>query len=217
MVLNILLMHNFIVSYHIPYNFKGRHLYLSWKDGGCMDAKTSYFFRKYYRNIIKWWFVSYNPEFKRIWPSKEEEEQALLEEENLRNEEKQIDMETDMSEDVSIGNDDIDDDAFNAATGSYSGLYGKGPIDSSTKSALDEILNKSSSQNSIDKMFDNNSEPEIPLKKNVNDVVLPPEQEDIINEANAIYERLMREAAEDEARKAAEIEAAKQVAIAAGL
>ena len=48
-------------------------------------------------------------------------------------------------------------------------------------------------------------------------MILPPEQEAIINEANAIYERLMREAAEDEAKKNAEIEAAREVAAAAGL
>lgn len=181
-----------------------------------MDAKTSYFFRKYYHNIIKWWFVSYNPEFKRIWPSKEEEEQALLEEAQRNEEEQQPEEKSDISEDI-ITHDDDDDNAYNATTGSYSGLYGKGPVDSSTQSALDEILNRSSSQNSIDVLFNNSSEPEASQKKNVNDVILPPEQEEIINEANAIYERLMREAAEDEAKKAAEIEAAKQAAIAAGL
>lgn len=183
-----------------------------------MDAKTAYFFRKYYHNIIKWWFVSYNPEVKRIWPSKEEEEQALLEEEIKQTEE------ADMMDDANFYNadntnedEDDYDSAYNAATGSYSGLYGTGPVDSSTQNALDEILSKSSSQNSIDMLFNNNSEPESSQKKNVNDVILPPEQEEIINEANAIYERLMREAAEDEAKKAAEIEAAKQAAIAAGL
>ncbi len=35
----------------------------------------------------------------------------------------------------------------------------------------------------------------------------PPEQDKIIREANAIYERLLREAAEDEAKKQAEIDA----------
>ena len=80
-----------------------------------------------------------------------------------------------------------------------------------------EILYWVSRHTWIHKFFVNFDNIEKPKKKNVNDVVLPPEQEDIINEANAIYERLMREAAEDEARKAAEIEAAKQVAIAAGL
>ena len=185
-----------------------------------MDAKTSYFFKKYYRNIIKWWFVSYNPEFKKIWPSKEEEEQALLEEESKKYEEEQPSEEAYIPEDDNITADntiECNDDAYNATTGSYSGLYGTGPVDSSTQNALDEILNRSSSQNSIDMLFNNSSEPETSQKKNVNDVVLPPEQEAIINEANAIYERLMREAAEDEARKAAEIEAARQVAIAAGL
>lgn len=38
----------------------------------------------------------------------------------------------------------------------------------------------------------------------------PPEQDKIIREANAIYERLLREAAEDEAKKQAEIDAVKQ-------
>ena len=196
-----------------------------------MDAKTSYFFKKYYHNIIKWWFVSYNPEVKRIWPSKEEEEQALMKEEAQRNEENQTLLEenfqsineeqlsegTIMSEAMNTNMDDIDDSAYNAATGSYSGLYGKGPVDSSTQSALDEILGRSSSQNSIDTLFNSVSEPENPQKKNLNDVILPPEQEAIINEANAIYERLMREAAEDEAKKNAEIEAAREVAAAAGL
>lgn len=41
-------------------------------------------------------------------------------------------------------------------------------------------------------------------------MILPPEQDDIVKEANAIYERLLREAAEDEARKQAEIEAVRQ-------
>ena len=27
------------------------------------DPATAYFFKKYYRNIIKWWFVVYNPDF----------------------------------------------------------------------------------------------------------------------------------------------------------
>ena len=40
------------------------------------DPATAYFFKKYYRNIIKWWFVVYNPDFRKIWPSKEEEETA---------------------------------------------------------------------------------------------------------------------------------------------
>lgn len=47
-------------------------------------------------------------------------------------------------------------------------------------------------------------------KKGNPDVILPPEQDEIIKEANAIYERLLREAAEDEARKQAEIEAVRK-------
>ena len=41
------------------------------------------------------------------------------------------------------------------------------------------------------------------------DVITPPEQDEIIHEANEIYERLLREAAEDEARKQAEIDEAR--------
>ena len=37
-------------------------------------------------------------------------------------------------------------------------------------------------------------------------MITPPEQAKIIHEANEIYERLLREAAEDEALKQAEIE-----------
>ena len=118
------------------------------------DPATAYFFKKYYRNIIKWWFVVYNPDFRKIWPSKEEEETARQKE-----------------------------------------------LDDQTQSTLDEILNASSSQCNIDSL--------VKAAKS-EDVTLPPEQDKIIREANAIYERLLREAAEDEAKKQAEIDAVKQ-------
>ncbi len=37
-------------------------------------------------------------------------------------------------------------------------------------------------------------------------MIIPPEQDEIVKEANEIYERLLREAAEDEERKQAEID-----------
>lgn len=149
-----------------------------------MDTATACFLKKYYPHVIKWWLVTYNPEFFRVWPSKLEREEAL-----------KIEAEKEQ-EALSLQQNDAD---FNAATGSYSGLYGKGPVDAQTQAALDAILNISSSQSNIDSLLASSA--------NADDVVLPPEQDDIIKEANAIYERLLREAAEDEAKKQAEIEA----------
>ena len=67
-------------------------------------------------------------------------------------------------------------------------------------------MNKSSSQSSIDSIL-NTSE-----ITPATDVTLPPEQDEIIKEANDIYQRLLREAKEDEDRKKKEIEAAKRAA-----
>lgn len=149
------------------------------------DPATAYFFKKYYRNIIKWWFVVYNPDYKKVWPSKEEEEIAHQKE---------------LEEAACVEQDKTSDDAFNASTGSYSGLYGQKPVDDKTQSTLDEILNAASSQCNIDSLV---------AATKSDDVTLPPEQDEIIKEANAIYERLLREAAEDDAKKQAEIEAAR--------
>lgn len=160
------------------------------------DPATAYFFKKYYRNIIKWWFVVYNPDFRKIWPSKEEEEiahQKELEEERIAHE-KEL-------EEAAAREQEASNEAFNASTGSYSGLYGQKPVDDQTQLTLDEILNAASSQCNIDSLVEATKS---------GDVTLPPEQDEIIREANAIYERLLREAAEDEAKKQAEIDAVKQ-------
>lgn len=141
-----------------------------------MDPQTAYFFKKFYRNIIKWWFVTYNPNAFKVWPSQAEKEAAQ--------------------------DNEPPDESYNAATGSYSGLYGQEPVDADTQSLLNEILHESSSQTSIDSLVRSSAA--------ASDVILPPEQEDVIKEANLIYERLMREAKEDEERKAAEIEAIKR-------
>jgi hypothetical protein len=170
-----------------------------------MDPATSYFLKKYYPHVIKWWLVIYNPEVIRIWPSKAEEEEALRIEEE---EEKLLALET--------SDDTPDASAFNATTGSYSGLYGQKPVDADTQAALDAIMNISNNQNNVDYLLSGGS-PNTgaayatgnTYSSSSDDVVIPPEQEEIINEANAIYERLLREAAEDEAKKQAEIEAAR--------
>lgn len=155
------------------------------------DPQTAYFFKKFYGNVIKWWFVSYNTDAIKIWPSKAEEEAARIKEE----EEKELLL-------LESAQEETPDESYNATTGSYSGLYGQGPMDDVTQSMLDEIMHQSSSQTSIDSLLQSSAE--------TSDVILPPEQEEIIKEANIIYERLLREAKEDEERKAAEIEAVKR-------
>lgn len=174
-----------------------------------MDPNTAYFFKKFYRNIIKWWFVIYNPDAKKIWPSKKEEEEARKkEEEELAAIEEAKAKEASPKEDAQ---QPIEDEAYNETTGSYSGLYGKGPVDDDTQSMLDQIMSGSSSQNSIDAFLQGSSEQTSKGdKESTSDVVLPPEQDEIIREANAIYERLLREAREDEEKRAAEVEALKK-------
>lgn len=183
-----------------------------------MDPATAYFLKKYYPHVIKWWLVLYNPEYIRIWPSKAEEDEALrLEAE----EQKQLTDHHPLS-DVNSDSDDlcddiVDDAAYNATTGSYSGLYGQKPVDADTQAALDAIMNISSNQNSIDFLLSGGSPTSGPAYAMIDqsassDVIIPPEQDEIIAEANAIYERLLREAAEDEAKKQAEIEEARKQA-----
>ncbi len=185
-----------------------------------MDATTAYFLKKYYPHVIKWWLVSYNPEVVRVWPTKAERKEAerkeALKKEKLALEQKEKEQENASApEPQAVGqslDSGLDDSAYNAATGSYSGLYGKGPVDDQTKEALNAILSISNNQNTVDSLLLGNDaeEPESLKKKGNLDVVLPPEQDDIVKEANAIYERLLREAAEDEAKKQAEIEAVRR-------
>lgn len=161
-----------------------------------MDANTAYFLKKYYPHVIKWWLVVYNPVVIRIWPSKSEEEEAL----RLEAQEQAALEQHDHTPEDTDNNPSADASAYNAATGSYSGLYGQKPVDSDTQAALDAIMSTSNNQNNVDMLLSGGSSKA---------VVLPPEQDAIIQEANAIYERLLREAAEDEAKKQAEIEAVR--------
>lgn len=162
-----------------------------------MDPATAYFLKKYYPHVIKWWLVVYNPESVRIWPSKKEKDEALrLEAIEAKKEAEKLALEDSMPNSHQNGN--LDDSAYNATTGSYSGLYGQKPVDENTQAALDAILNASNNQNSVDSLLADAASGDA--------VVLPPEQDEIVREANEIYERLLREAAEDEARKQAEID-----------
>lgn len=181
------------------------------------DVATACFFKRYYPHVIKWWLVTYNPEVFRIWPSPAEKEEALrieAEEERLALEQKENEASADMA--ASDTPQAADSSAYNATTGSYSGLYGQKPVDADTQAALDAILNISSNQNNIDSLISGGTQNLAPVQSasssscNTRDVILPPEHDEIIKEANAIYERLMREAAEDEAKKQAEIEAARR-------
>lgn len=177
-----------------------------------MDAATAYFLKKYYPHVIKWWLVSYNPDVFRVWPSKAEKKEALKKERLQLEAEKEKRLSLEANAASQNANDSIDASAYNATTGSYSGLYGKGPVDDQTKAALNAILSTSSNQNTVDSLLSGSESGEdaSSKKKESNDVTLSPEHDDIVKEANAIYERLLREAAEDEARKQAEIEAVRQ-------
>lgn len=168
------------------------------------NPQIAYFFKKFYRNIIKWWFVIYNPIARRIWPTKEEEEQALAKEE----------MEAaEASEPISEAPEDITpeteavqsseepiivDDTYNETTKSFSGRYGQEPLDEEDTYTLEEILKLSSSQNSIDNIVANTITP----------AVLSEKDKAVIEEAKHIYERLVHEAEEDKQKKQAEIDAA---------
>ena len=163
-----------------------------------MDPATAYFLKKYYPHVIKWWLVEYNPDVVRIWPSEAEKEETLRLEAIEAEEAALLAPE---EEDPNAETEEIDNSAYNAATGSYSGLYGQQPVDENTQAALNAILYASSSQSSVDSLIAAGGQPG-------DDVITPPEQEEIIHEANEIYERLLREAAEDEAKKQTEIEEA---------
>lgn len=145
----------------------------------------------------------YNPQVVRIWPSRAEEEEAL----RLEAEEAELAPEPEETSDGNVPA--IDGSAFNATTGSYSGLYGQGPVDADMQATLDAIMNISSHQNTVDSLLSGNH-PDVSgqnIHSSANDdVIIPPDQDEILKEANEIYERLLREAAEDEAKKQAEIE-----------
>lgn len=167
-----------------------------------MDPATAYFLKRYYPHVIKWWLVVYNPQVVRIWPSKTEKEEALRleaeQKEQLALEQHEQDNKTVEHIENSYSNT-IDKSAYNAATGSYSGLYGQRPVDADTQAACAPPSKPDNKDKKSTKIAPKN-------------VILPPEQEEIIQEANAIYERLMREAAEDEAKKQIEIEEARKMA-----
>ena len=163
------------------------------------DPHIAYFFKKFYRNIIKWWFVIYNPIARRIWPTKEEEEQALAKEEmEATQSQEELETSEEKIEDDLVEEIPIDDDTYNATTKSYSGRYGQEPLDEEGTYTLEEILKLSSSQNTIDNLVANTITP----------ATLSDKDKAIIEEAKQIYDRLLQEAEEDKQKKLAEIDAA---------
>lgn len=219
------------------------------------NPDVAYFFKKFYRNIIKWWYVIYNPIARVISFSKEDEEytKKLQHEKKVKQIERemkmckaqgipytgitldeleqqtcdeQADEQTDeqfveeprpipetQTEEIPTSPSapvvKIDDVNYNQTTGAFSGLYGTAPMDESTQSVLDEIMGKNKPKNSIESLFEQESISNTPTTKPVE---MPPDQEEIMKEADEIFARLQREAAEDEAKKQAEIEAVKAAA-----
>ena len=195
-----------------------------------MSPQVAYFFKKIYGNIIKWWFVIYNPIVRRIWPTKQEEEVAL--EKEKEEEEAQLEESRDIAETLAqeepvpayeeeVLEDAypeeayveepapqshviIDDDNYNETTGAFSGLYGKTPLDQDDQNMVEEIMKRNHEAHSIDSLIPSPVE-----KEPTPEVTAPSDQDAVLQEANAIYERLLQEAAADEAAKQAEIEAAK--------
>lgn len=218
------------------------------------NPSVAYFFKKFYRNIIKWWYVIYNPIARVISFSKEDEEytKRLQHEKKAKKIERDmkiceaqgipytgetledLEMQTikeaveeDVTEPAEFREDEkpaekvptdtpvqkvpIDNINYNETTGAFSGLYGQEPMDESTQNTFDEIMGRNKPKNSIEALFEQENQAAHPVNT-VKPVELPPEQEEIMKEANEIYARLMKEAAEDEAKKQAEIEAAKAAA-----
>jgi hypothetical protein len=132
--------------------------------------------------------VEYNPEFRRVWPSTEEKEKTLAIEAKKEKEKAKA----------------IEDSAYNATTGSYSGLYGQKPVDEDTQLALDAIMSQSAQSNQI------NIDSLLSDDKFIGIHTMSEEQKSVIEEANEIYERLQREAAEDAAQKIEEIKQAME-------
>lgn len=159
-------------------------------------------------NVIKWWQIVYDPNIRRIFPSKYEEE--MFEEEEARRREEE---EANLQKEALLRNAN-----YNAATGSMSGEYGKGEMSAREKAQLDAILKSNfSSVAGIDALQTDDApqtEEEKEIAKLCDTSNLSPEEaaekEEQIRRANEIYERLLNEAKMDEQERQAEIAAAKE-------
>lgn len=175
-----------------------------------INPHVAYFFKKFYNNIIKCWFVIYNPIARIISYSKEDEEYTKqLQEE--KDEAKRVrarkyaeSNNIPLPEEYAQPKTPVSDSNYNHTTGSFSGLYGQTPVDAGTQTLLDDIISRSSSQSNIDSLFSGQAR-----NFSTEPVPMDDEQESVIQEANEIYERLLKEAAENAAKKQAEIELAK--------
>ena len=167
-----------------------------------VNPKFAYYLKKFYHNIIKCWFVIYNPIARVISYSKEDEEYTKKlnkEKEEKRKaraikyaeatgtplpEEFQEKKESEKKEEQPQQKP-IEDANYNQSTNSFSGLYGQTPLDSSEQSMLDEIMGKTGSQNNIDSLLSNQEEIRATYPA-AEEVPMSPEQEAVIQEANEI-------------------------------
>lgn len=158
--------------------------------------------------LIKWWQISYDPTVRKIFSTKEEQDEYEAAQAKLK--------ESKANEEL------LHNKNFNAATGSMSGEYGKKEMDDSTKAQLDSILKSNYNAMDVSSMVassqDSSSSPEdVRIEKLCNTSNLSPEKaaekEEQIRRANEIYERLLREAKEDEQKRQDEIEQARQAAL----
>lgn len=162
-------------------------------------------------NIIKWWQIIYDPNVRRIFPSRYEEE--LFEEEEAQRLEEEAEA---MRQEELLNNA-----SYNASTGSMSGEYGKGEMSASEKAQLDAILKSNfSSVAGIEALQADEpemTEEEKKVAKLCDTSNLSAEEaaekEEQIRRANEIYERLLNEAKMDAQERQAEIDAAKEAAV----
>ncbi|MBQ8166046.1 MAG: hypothetical protein IJZ96_03320 [Lachnospiraceae bacterium] len=155
-----------------------------------MSYKDNYgFFYKAKQTVYKWWCVVYKPAYKLFhhgyWPAEKEPYYEL-------NQAKQAELNAEKLAQTASAQD-LADQILSSKQGNIDALVANTPVASSSVSATSHAAISASSS-------DTETEPEVDLSK-----VDP----DALARANEIMARLASEAAADEAKKQAEIEAAK--------
>ena len=155
-----------------------------------MSYKDNYgFFYKVKQTVYKWWCVVYKPAYKLFhhgyWPAEKEPYYEL-------NQAKQAELNAEKLAQTASAQD-LADQILSSKQGNIDALVANTPVASSSVSATIHAAISASSS-------DTETEPEVDLSK-----VDP----DALARANEIMARLASEAAADEAKKQAEIEAAK--------
>ena len=155
-----------------------------------MSYKDNYgFFYKAKQTVYKWWCVVYKPAYKLFhhgyWPAEKEPYYEL-------NQAKQAELDAEKLAQTASAQD-LADQILSSKQGNIDALVANTPVASSSVSATSNATISTSNS-------DTETEPEVDLSK-----VDP----DALARANEIMARLASEAAADEAKKQAEIEAAK--------